>query len=36
MLEGLYLPWDQVTPVAETLIKLLDPCVSWQLELVHA
>ena len=36
MLEGLYLPWEQVTPVAETLIKLLDPCVSWQLELVHA
>lgn len=36
LLEGLYLPWDQVTPVAETLIKLLDPCVPWQLELTHA
>lgn len=35
-LEGLYIPWEQVTPVAETLIKLLDPCVDWQLELVHA
>ncbi|GGF65112.1 nickel-dependent hydrogenase large subunit [Alteromonas lipolytica] len=36
MLEGAKLPWDEVTPMAEMLISLLDPCVPWQLELNHA
>lgn len=36
MLTGLTLPREQVKPVSEVLIKLLDPCVSWQLEVIHA
>ena len=36
MLSGLTLPREQVKPVSEILITLLDPCVPWQLEVIHA
>ncbi|BBO27190.1 hydrogenase expression/formation protein HupK [Alteromonas sp. I4] len=36
MLSGLTLPREQVKPVSEILVTLLDPCVPWQLEVIHA
>lgn len=36
MLAGTRLPRERVKPVSEVLIKLLDPCVPWQLEVIHA